>query len=140
MILNDIETSKQARLVLRELIKGNKSRAQLWSALVDNQLDNVDLRFILPPLKQDGYIEESEDIWHILPKGVKYMDTYDRMILEGLEGYLEGEAPSLVKAKRDRQLDIELQREGNRWGKYGFIVALISVILGLVYFLYEKLA
>lgn len=48
MLLQDIETCRQARLVLRELIKGDKSRAQLWGSLVDNQLDDVDLRFILP--------------------------------------------------------------------------------------------
>ena len=29
MLIQDIETCKQARLVLRELIKGDKSRAQL---------------------------------------------------------------------------------------------------------------
>lgn len=50
MLLQDIETCRQARLVLRELIKGDKSRAQLWGSLVDNQLDDVDLRFLLPPL------------------------------------------------------------------------------------------
>ena len=34
MLLQDIETCRQARLVLRELIKGDKSRAQLWGSLV----------------------------------------------------------------------------------------------------------
>lgn len=43
MLLQDIETCRQARLILRELIKGDKSRAQLWGSLVDNQLDDVDL-------------------------------------------------------------------------------------------------
>ena len=54
MLLQDIETCRQARLVLRELIKGDKSRAQLWGSLVDNQLDDVDLRFILPPLANEA--------------------------------------------------------------------------------------
>lgn len=89
MLLQDIETCRQARLVLRELIKGDKSRAQLWSSLVDNQLDDVDLRFLLPPLANEGYIEESEGMWHILDKGVKYMQNYDRMMLESAEGYME---------------------------------------------------
>lgn len=34
MLLQDIETCRQARLVLRELIKDDKSRAQLWGSLV----------------------------------------------------------------------------------------------------------
>ena len=89
ILLQDNETCRQARLVLRELIKGNKSHAQLWGSLVDNQLDDVDLRFILPPLANEGYIEESEGMWRILDKGVKYMQNYDRMILESAEGYME---------------------------------------------------
>lgn len=89
ILLQDNETCRQARLILRELIKGDKSRAQLWGSLVDNQLDDVDLRFLLPPLANEGYIEESEGMWHILDKGVKYMQTYDRIIMESLEGYLE---------------------------------------------------
>lgn len=87
ILLQDSETCRQARLILRELIKGDKSRAQLWGSLVDNQLDDVDLRFLLPPLANEGYIEESEGMWHILDKGVKYMQTYDRMMLESIEGY-----------------------------------------------------
>lgn len=66
MLLQDIETCKQARLVLRELIKGDKSRAQLWNILVDNQLDDVNLKFILPPLANEGYIEETEGKWQYI--------------------------------------------------------------------------
>ena len=88
ILLQDNETCRQARLVLRELIEGDKSRAQLWGSLVDNQLDDVDLRFILPPLVNEGYIEESEGMWHILDKGVKYMQNYDRIMLESAEGYM----------------------------------------------------
>lgn len=43
ILLQDNKTCRQARLILRELIKGDKSRAQLWGSLVDNQLDDVDL-------------------------------------------------------------------------------------------------
>ena len=78
ILLQDSETCRQARLILRELIKGDKSRAQLWGSLVDNQLDDVDLRFLLPPLANEGYIEESEGMWHILDKGVKYTPSIAR--------------------------------------------------------------
>lgn len=127
MILNDIETSKQARLVLRELVRGNKSRAQLWSALIDNQLDDVDLRFILPPLEQDGYIEEVEDKWHILPKGVRYMDTYDRMMLESVEGYLVGSSMKTKLTPQERKREAE-----GAWNRkmtiVGIVIALLSAI------------
>lgn len=89
MLLQDSKTCRQARLILQELIKGDKSRAQLWNILVDNQLDDVNLKFLLPPLTNEDYIEESEGMRHILDKGVKYMQTHDRMMLESAEGYLE---------------------------------------------------
>lgn len=127
MLLQDIETCRQARLVLRELIKGDKSRAQLWGSLVDNQLDDVDLRFILPPLANEGYIEESEGMWHILDKGVKYMQNYDRMMLESAESYLEG------RSKRTRENSQEHKQESERrWNRkmtvIGVILALLSVL------------
>lgn len=127
MLLQDIETCRQARLLLRELIKGDKSRAQLWGSLVDNQLDDVDLRFILPPLVNEGYIEESEGMWHILDKGVKYMQNYDRMMLESAESYLEG------RSKRTRENPQEHKQESERrWNRkmtvIGVILALLSVL------------
>ena len=127
ILLQDNETCRQARLVLRELIKGDKSRAQLWGSLVDNQLDDVDLRFILPPLANEGYIEESEGMWHILDKGVKYMQTYDRMIMESAESYLEG------RSKRTRENPQEHKQESERrWNRkmtvIGVILALLSVL------------
>ena len=127
MLLQDIETCRQARLILRELIKGDKSHAQLWGSLVDNQLDDVDLRFILPPLANEGYIEESEGMWHILDKGVKYMQNYDRMMLESAESYLEG------RSKRTRENPQEHKQESERrWNRkmtvIGVILALLSVL------------
>ena len=127
MLLQDIETCRQARLLLRELIKGDKSRAQLWGSLVDNQLDDVDLRSILPPLANEGYIEESEGVWHILDKGVKYMQNYDRMMLESAESYLEG------RSKRTRENPQEHKQESERrWNRkmtvIGVILALLSVL------------
>lgn len=127
MLLQDIETCRQARLILQELIKGDKSRAQLWNILVDNQLDDVNLKFILPPLANDGYIEESEGMWHILDKGVKYMQNYDRMMLESAESYLEG------RSKRTRENPQEHKQESERrWNRkmavIGVILALLSVL------------
>lgn len=127
MLLQDTETCRQARLILRELIKGDKSRAQLWGSLADNQLDDVDLRFLLPPLANEGYIEESEGMWHILDKGVKYMQNYDRMMLESAESYLEG------RSKRTRENPQEHKQESERrWNRkmtvIGVILALLSVL------------
>lgn len=103
ILLQDNETCRQARLILRELIKGDKSRAQLWGSLVDNQLDDVDLRFLLPPLANEGYIEESKGMWHILDKGVKYMQNYDRMMLESIDGYMDYRDTLAVKASKSKK-------------------------------------
>lgn len=126
ILLQDNETCRQARLVLRELIKGDKSRAQLWGSLVDNQLDDVDLRFILPPLANEGYIEESEGMWHILDKGVKYMQNYDRMILESAEGYPYRQK----KTKEDENLI--LQRQSFKWTKISVIVSILIALIGWI--------
>lgn len=133
MLLQDTETCKQARLVLRELIKGDKSRAQLWNAMVDNQLDDVDLRFILPPLANDGYIEESEGKWHILRKGVKYMQTYDRIIMESLEGYLEYGDTLAEKVRKSKERKKEQESKmNNKIALWTFIVGIISMLIGAI--------
>lgn len=126
ILLQDSETCRQARLVLRELIKGDKSRVQLWGSLVDNQLDDVDLRFLLPPLANEGYIEESEGMWHILDKGVKYMQTYDRMIMESIEGYPYRQK----KSKEDENLI--LQRQSFKWTKISVIVSILIALIGWI--------
>lgn len=126
MLLQDNETCRQARLILRELIKGDKSRAQLWGSLVDNQLDDVDLRFLLPPLANEGYIEESEGMWHILDKGVKYMQTYDRMIMESIEGYPYRQK----KSKEDENLI--LQKQSFKWTKISVIVSILIALIGWI--------
>lgn len=126
ILLQDSETCRQARLILRELIKGDKSRAQLWGSLVDNQLDDVDLRFILPPLANEGYIEESEGMWHILDKGVKYMQTYDRMMLDSIEGYPYRQK----KSKEDENLI--LQKQSFKWAKISVIVSILIALIGWI--------
>lgn len=126
ILLQDSETCRQARLILRELIKGDKSRAQLWGSLVDNQLDDVDLRFLLPPLANEGYIEESEGMWHILDKGVKYMQTYDRMIMESIEGYPYRQK----KSKEDENLI--LQKQSFKWAKISVIVSILIALIGWI--------
>ncbi len=127
MLLQDIETCRQARLILRELIKGDKSRAQLWGSLVDNQLDDVDLRFLLPPLANEGYIEESKSMWHILDKGVKYMQNYDKMMLESAEGYLEGRLKDTSENPQERKQESE-RRWNRKMTVIGVILALLSVL------------
>lgn len=126
ILLQDSETCRQARLILRELIKGDKSRAQLWGSLVDNQFDDVDLRFLLPPLANEGYIEESEGMWHILDKGVKYMQTYDRMMLESIEGYPYRQK----KSKEDENLI--LQKQSFKWTKISVIVSILIALIGWI--------
>lgn len=126
ILLQDNETCRQARLILRELIKGDKSRAQLWGSLVDNQLDDVDLRFLLPPLANEGYIEESVGMWHILDKGVKYMQTYDRMIMESIEGY-----PYRQK-KSEEDENLILQKHSFKWTKISVIVSILIALIGWI--------
>ena len=133
MLLQDIETCRQARLILQELIKGDKSRAQLWNILVDNQLDDVNLKFILPPLANEGYIEESGGMWHILDKGVKYMQNYDRMMLESAEGYLEYGDTLAEKVRKSKERKKEQENKmNNKITLWTFIVGFISMLIGAI--------
>ncbi len=133
ILLQDIETCRQARLILRELIKGDKSRAQLWGSLVDNQLDDVDLRFLLPPLANEGYIEESEGVWHILDKGVKYMQNYDRMMLKSIDGYMDYRDTLAVKASKSKKSEKEQESKmNNKITLWSFIVGFISMLIGAI--------
>lgn len=133
MLLQDTVTCRQARLILQELIKGDKSRAQLWNILVDNQLDDVNLKFILPPLANDGYIEESEGMWHILDKGVKYIQTHDRMMLESAEGYLEnGDTPAVKERKSKERIKEQESKMNNKIALWTFIVGVISMLIGAI--------
>lgn len=133
ILLQDIETCRQARLILRELIKGDKSRAQLWGSLVDNQLDDVDLRFLIPPLANEGYIEESEGVWHILDKGVKYMQNYDRMMLKSIDGYMGYRDTLAVKASKSKKSEKEQESKmNNKITLWSFIVGFISMLIGAI--------
>lgn len=133
MLLQDNETCRQARLVLRELIEGDKSRVQLWNILVDNQLDEVNLKFLLPPLANEGYIEESEGMWHILDKGVKYMQTHDRIIMESLEGYLEYGDTLAEKVRKSKERKKEQESKmNNKIALWTFIVGIISMLIGAI--------
>lgn len=133
ILLQDNETCRQARLILQELIKGDKSRAQLWNILVDNQLDDVNLKFLLPPLANEGYIEESEGMWHILDKGVKYMQTHDRMMLESAEGYLEnGDTPAVKERKSKERIKEQESKMNNKIALWTFIVGVISMLIGAI--------
>ena len=93
---------------------------------IRDRLDDVDLRFLLPPLANEGYIEESEGMWHILDKGVKYMQTYDRMMLESIEGYPYRQK----KSKEDENLI--LQKQSFKWAKISVIVSILIALIGWI--------
>lgn len=84
------------------------------------------MRFLLPPLANEGYIEESEGMWHILDKGVKYMQTYDRMMLESIEGYPYRQK----KSKEDENLI--LQKQSFKWAKISVIVSILIALIGWI--------
>lgn len=133
ILLQDNETCRQARLVLQELIKGDKSRAQLWNAMVDNQLDDINLKLILAPLTNEGYIEESEGMWHILPKGVKYMQKHDRMMLESIDGYMGYGDTLAEKGRKSTEMKKEQESKmNNKITLWSFIVGFISMLIGAI--------
>jgi uncharacterized membrane protein len=66
-------------------------------------------------------------MWHILDKGVKYMQTYDRMMLESAEGYLEGRLKDTSENPQERKQESE-RRWNRKMTVIGVILALLSVL------------
>ena len=77
-------------------------------------------------MANEGYIEESEGMWHILDKGVKYMQNYDRMMLESIEGY-----PYRQK-KSDEDENLILQKQSFKWTKISVIVSILIALIGWI--------
>ena len=65
-------------------------------------------------------------MWHILDKGVKYMQTYDRMIMESIEGYPYRQK----KSKEDENLILQMQ--SFKWTKIGVIVSMLIALIGWI--------
>ena len=106
------------------MIVVNNVRVQFGGRVL---FDEVNLKFLLPPLANEGYIEESEGMWHILDKGVKYMQTHDRMMLESAEGYLEGRLKDTSENPQEHKQESE-RRWNRKMTVIGVILALLSVL------------
>lgn len=72
-------------------------------------------------------------MWHILDKGVKYMQTYDRMIMEGLEGYMEYGDTLVEKVRKSKERKKEQESKmNNKITLWSFIVGFISMLIGAI--------
>ena len=72
-------------------------------------------------------------MWHILDKGVKYMQTHDRMMLESAEGYLEnGDTPAVKERKSKERIKEQESKMNNKIALWTFIVGVISMLIGAI--------
>ena len=102
-------------------------------------MDDSYFKFIIEGLSEACYIEKSFSMWRITPKGVRYLQEYERRLNVGSDWSIEGNSSAQEKKREEEMQDMELQRSNAKWTKYGFFITLISAILGLLYFLWENI-
>lgn len=72
-------------------------------------------------------------MWHILDKGVKYMQNYDRMMLESAEGYMEYGDTLVEKVRKSKERKKEQESKmNNKITLWSFIVGFISMLIGAI--------
>lgn len=72
-------------------------------------------------------------MWHILDKGVKYMQNYDRMMLESAEGYMEYGDTLVEKVRKSKERKKKQESKmNNKITLWSFIVGFISMLIGAI--------
>lgn len=102
-------------------------------------VDDSYFKFIIEGLSEGCYIEESFSMWQITPKGVRYLQEYERRLNVGSDWSIEGNSSARERKREEEMQDKALQRSNAKWTKYGFFITLISALLGLLYFLWENI-
>lgn len=138
-VLNIDDTKAGAVFLLRQLVKGDNTSIELRNSMICAHVDDSYFKFIIEGLSEGCYIEESFSMWRITPKGVRYLQEYERRLNVGSDWSIEGNSSAREKKREEEMQDKALQRSNAKWTKYGFFITLISALLGLLYFLWENI-
>lgn len=124
-VLNIDDTKAGAVFLLRQLVKGDKTSIELRNSMIRAHVDDSYFKFIIEGLSEGCYIEESFSMWQITPKGVRYLQEYERRLNVGSDWSIEGNSSAQEKQEAEKIND-------RRWNRKMTVIAIVIGLLSLI--------
>lgn len=124
-VLNIDDTKAGAVFLLRQLVKGDKTSLELRNSMIRADVDDSYFKFIIEGLSEGCYIEESFSMWRITPKGVRYLQEYERRLNVGSDWSIEGNSSAQEKQEAEKIND-------RRWNRKMTVIAIVIGLLSLI--------
>lgn len=124
-VLNIDDTKAGAVFLLRQLVKGDKTGIELRNSMIRADVDDSYFKFIIEGLSEGCYIEESFSMWRITPKGVRYLQEYERRLNVGSDWSIEGNSSAQEKQEAEKIDD-------RRWNRKMTVIAIVIGLLSLI--------
>lgn len=124
-VLNIDDTKAGAVFLLRQLVKGDKTSIELRNSMIRADVDDSYFKFIIEGLSEGSYIEESFSMWRITPKGVSYLQEYERRLNVGSDWSIEGNSSAQEKQEAEKIND-------RRWNRKMTVIAIVIGLLSLI--------
>ena len=124
-VLNIDDTKAGAVFLLRQLVKGDNTSIELRNSMIRADVDDSYFKFIIEGLSEACYIEESFSMWRITPKGVRYLQEYERRLNVGSDWSIEGNSSAQEKKEAEKIND-------RRWNRKMTVIAIVIGLLSLI--------
>lgn len=124
-VLNIDDTKAGAVFLLRQLVKGDNASVELRNSMIRADVDDSYFKFIIEGLSEGSYIEESFSMWRITPKGVRYLQEYERRLNVGSDWSIEGNSSAQEKQEDEKIND-------RRWNRKMTVIAIVIGLLSLI--------
>ncbi len=124
-VLNIDDTKAGAVFLLRQLVKGDNTSIELRNSMIRADVDDSYFKFIIEGLSEGCYIEESFSMWRITPKGVRYLQEYERRLNVGSDWSIEGNSSAQEKQEAEKIND-------RRWNRKMTVIAIVIGLLSLI--------
>lgn len=124
-VLNIDDTKAGALFLLRQLVKGDNTSIELRNSMIRADVDDSYFKFIIEGLSEACYIEESFSMWRITPKGVRYLQEYERRLNVGSDWSIEGISSAQEKQEAEKIND-------RRWNRKMTVIAIVIGLLSLI--------
>lgn len=124
-VLNIVDTKAGALFLLRQLVKGDNTSIELRNSMIRADVDDSYFKFIIDGLSEACYIEESFSMWRITPKGVRYLQEYERRLNVGSDWSIEGNSSAQEKQEAEKIND-------RRWNRKMTVIAIVIGLLSLI--------
>lgn len=124
-VLNNDDTKAGVVFLLRQLVKGDKTSVGLRNSMIRADVDDSYFKFVIEGLSEGSYIEESFSMWRITPKGVSYLQEYERRLNVGSDWSIEGNSSAQEKQEAEKIND-------RRWNRKMTVIAIVIGLLSLI--------